>query len=436
MSADAFKSTPNAMYIDLSTNILDYTLIDDNAFRGLGKLRTLVLSRNHAISHIRKQWFKPLISLENIRIASSYVLSIEDNAFQGLQNLRIVVLNNNGIAKLPPELFHGLSRLIGVYMQHNSIQNLPVDMFLGSSDNLHELNIAYNQITNIRKDVNLQDLTQLQRLSVQRNPYSCNCNILWFRNWLLNGTSATVLGKDEVICASGPTDVVKKNLLEFDPEILHCKSQLIMIITVTCSGFFVICALVYFIYYHRWKIIYWYQRRMLRKQYERLTHTDAPPLDQRIIYDAFISYNSKDVEWINKVLQPTLEAPPYNLKLCIDYRDFLVGEAIIQNIANSVRFSRKTVLVISNNFVRSEWCNFELEMARNRMFDSHEDVLVSILLENVKYSSMPILLQKVLRKKTYIEWPKEEGRKAFWTRLARAINSPNVSLEASRLGIS
>ncbi|XP_033105823.1 toll-like receptor 13 isoform X2 [Anneissia japonica] len=424
------------MFIDLSINKLDYTLIDDNAFRGLGKLRKLYLSSNRAISTVRKQWFKSLISLENLRIASSHVLTIEDNSFQELRNLSIVVLNNNRIAKIPPELFHGLPILRGVYIQQNSIQNLPVDMFLGSSEKLYELNIAYNQITNIRKEVNLQNLTQLQKLSVQNNPYSCNCNILWFRNWLLNGTSATLLDKDEVVCASGPTDVVKKNLLEFDPEILHCKSQLIMIITMACSVGLVICALVSFIYYHRWNIRYWYQRRKLRKQYERLTHLEAPPLDQRIIYDAFISYNSKDVEWVNKVLQTTLEAPPHNLKLCIDYRDFLVGEAIAQNIANSVRSSRKTVLVVSNNFVRSEWCNFELEMARNRMFDAHEDVLVTILLENVKYSSMPVLLQKVLRKKTYIEWPKEEGRKVFWTRLARAIGSPNVSLEASRIGIN
>ncbi|XP_071941424.1 uncharacterized protein [Antedon mediterranea] len=430
LNADTFKSTPIANYIDLSSNKLDHNNIDGNAFRGLAQLQKLKLSNNGGISIVHKKWLEPLISLQRISFENSHVRVVEKDAFSHLQNLTIVVLNNNGIRKLPQDLFHQLPNLARVILQYNSIASLPSNMFSGSP-NILEINVAYNQLTGITKEVHLQDLNSLQKVSLQNNPYACNCGIVWLKEWL-NATSVQVLSYDEIRCASGPSEVITKCVSAIDEDALHCQSRIMLIIAVSSSVFAVAFSIALLIFYHRWNIRYFYQRRKLRKQYERITQSLAPPLDQNIQYDAFISYNSKDQDWIVKVLQPTLEAPPYNLKLCVDYRDFLVGEAIAQNIANSVKFSRKTVLVITKSFVHSEWCHFEMEMAHNRTFDTHEDVFVTILLEDVKVSSMPLLLKKVLKKRTYIEWPKEEGREAFWMRLARAIDSPNVPLEASR----
>ncbi|XP_033095980.1 toll-like receptor 2 type-2 [Anneissia japonica] len=103
-----------------------------------------------------------------------------------------------------------------------------------------------------------------------------------------------------------------------------------------------------------------------------------------------------------------------------------VREAVVDNIANAVKYSRKVLLVVSKNFIKSEWCYFELEMARMRMFDNHEDILVVVVLEKVSAKDMPILLHKILTTTTYIEWEEHPERQAlFWVKLEAALLSPN-----------
>ncbi|XP_071948709.1 toll-like receptor 2 [Antedon mediterranea] len=104
----------------------------------------------------------------------------------------------------------------------------------------------------------------------------------------------------------------------------------------------------------------------------------------------FVCYKSKDTQWVLDVLQPSLEEQR-NFKLCVDYRDFLPGEEIATKIENAVKFGRKVLLV-----VKSEWCNFELEMAHMRMLDNHEYILIVVLLEKVSHKDMLVLLHNIL----------------------------------------
>jgi toll-like receptor 13 len=52
--------------------------------------------------------------------------------------------------------------------------------------------------------------------------------------------------------------------------------------------------------------------------------------------------------------------------LCIQYRDFEVGKLIVDNIVESMKESRKVILVMSNAFATSEWCHFEVLLAHER----------------------------------------------------------------------
>jgi hypothetical protein len=74
-------------------------------------------------------------------------------------------------------------------------------------------------------------------------------------------------------------------------------------------------------------------------------------------YDAFISYSHKDSAWVRDTLLPRLERE--DLHVCIDYRDFEVGAPSLVNMENAVEYSRKTLLVLTPNWVASEWTEFE-----------------------------------------------------------------------------
>lgn len=80
-------------------------------------------------------------------------------------------------------------------------------------------------------------------------------------------------------------------------------------------------------------------------------------LENQFKYDAFISYSHFDGEWVKGWLLPRLEKA--NLHICIDSRDFVPGMASIVNMENAVEDSKKTLIVLSPQWVNSEWANFE-----------------------------------------------------------------------------
>jgi len=81
-------------------------------------------------------------------------------------------------------------------------------------------------------------------------------------------------------------------------------------------------------------------------------------------YDAFICYSSKDRDWVRARLLPYLER--HGLRVCIDYRDFEIGAPSLVNMENAVKRSRKTLLVLTPNWIASEWTSFEALLIQAR----------------------------------------------------------------------
>jgi tetratricopeptide (TPR) repeat protein len=71
----------------------------------------------------------------------------------------------------------------------------------------------------------------------------------------------------------------------------------------------------------------------------------------------FISYSSKDGEWVRNWLLPQLESN--GLKTHIDYRDFEIGVPSVVNMERAVEQCAKTLLVFTPNWIDSEWAQFE-----------------------------------------------------------------------------
>ncbi len=80
-------------------------------------------------------------------------------------------------------------------------------------------------------------------------------------------------------------------------------------------------------------------------------------------YDVFVSYNAADRDWVATVLLPRLEQA--TLRVAIDYHDFIVGKLLIENIEDTVGVSRRTIVVLSPEWVASEWNAFEALISRS-----------------------------------------------------------------------
>ncbi|XP_027756730.1 toll-like receptor 2, partial [Empidonax traillii] len=117
--------------------------------------------------------------------------------------------------------------------------------------------------------------------------------------------------------------------------------------------------------------------------------------------------------------------PPF--RLCLHKRDFVPGKWIVDNIIDSIEKSHKTLFVLSEHFVQSEWCKYELDFSHFRLFDENNDAAILVLLEPIQSKTIPkrfCKLRKIMNTKTYLEWPLgEEQQQMFWFNLKMALKS-------------
>lgn len=74
-------------------------------------------------------------------------------------------------------------------------------------------------------------------------------------------------------------------------------------------------------------------------------------------YDVFISYSSRDQAWVRGELLKRIEQA--GLKAFVDYRDFTRGAPSIKEMERGVVKCRKTLLVLTPEYIASEWCEIE-----------------------------------------------------------------------------
>ncbi|XP_032437315.1 toll-like receptor 13 [Xiphophorus hellerii] len=148
-------------------------------------------------------------------------------------------------------------------------------------------------------------------------------------------------------------------------------------------------------------------------------------------FDAFVSYNSQDEDWVYREMLPVLEEEQ-GWRLCLDHRDFQPGKPIIENITDAIYGSRKTICVISRSYLQSEWCSREIQMASFRLFDEKKDVLILLFLEDIppQHLSPYHRMRKLLKKCTYLSWSKAEKHAGvFWQNVRKLCRQRTIPLK-------
>lgn len=83
------------------------------------------------------------------------------------------------------------------------------------------------------------------------------------------------------------------------------------------------------------------------------------------LYDVFVSYCDKNRDFILDELLPNIEQRQ-EISICLHERDFQVGLSILENIIACMDRSKCLLLVVSQSFILSQWCQFEMHLAQHR----------------------------------------------------------------------
>ncbi|RXM94077.1 Toll-like receptor 13 [Acipenser ruthenus] len=352
------------------------TIVPHTFFRGLGSLRSLYLSGN-GITVLPEDTFDDLVNLEFLSL---------DNSGMGINNLR-------------PGIFKSLGKLRNLNLENMGVQSLSREVFRNLTG-LQTLVLNRNALPSLDEEVILS-LTSLRYLDLRGCPLTCTCHNTWLQNWSSTNQKVQVVYFQNLSCPDRPG-----YLYNFDTKVCYLDFGMYLFAS-TCPAVILLTILpmLYVKLYWRFRYSYYIFRSWFNDRWRR-----ADDEDQRYKYDAFISYNSADEGWVLQELLPNLElrGPP-SFKLCLHHRDFELGRNIVDNIVDSIYCSRKTLCVVSRQFLLSEWCSLEIQLASYRLFHELRDVLILVFLERIPERELSAYhkMRKVMLKKTYIEWPRD-----------------------------
>ncbi|XP_063802929.1 toll-like receptor 2 [Pseudophryne corroboree] len=376
------------------------------------KLTNLDLSNNYIGTLNESCVWTPSIKV----LSLSYNLLSED-IFKCLPlTLEYLDMSNSLLDRLNMSYFKHAANLTSLILSNNKIKFIAKSW---NSANLQVLALEGNSFGTIDQG-SFQHLPQLKELTAGNNPYHCTCDLSAFiKGTITSGSLIVPDWPDNYFCYH-PLSLLDTRLDLYSPGKLECNVSLVVAISVSVTAFVVIVCMLLC-----WRFnVPWYLRatcQIIRSKYRARKFQEA----KNYAYHAFISYSYSDADWVRCVLLPRLEScnPPY--RICIHERDFLPGKWIIDNIIDNIENSCKIIFILSRNFINSEWCNYELYFAHQRAIGHAFEDVILVVKENVSMKDLPrkfCRLRKMLRTKTYLEWPMEESRQPFfWVQLTSIL---------------
>ncbi|XP_056321132.1 toll-like receptor 13 [Danio aesculapii] len=267
-------------------------------------------------------------------------------------------------------------------------------------------------------------LTHLEYIRFDGLGLYCSCDNAWLASWVKDNRKVEVVmsnpSMQDLQCLIDK-EVDQLNFASYAKE--NCSLDLEFVFFACSSVFlciFIVVVLMYKFVGQYFKPFYHIASGWFR---EALRMKEKP----QYRYDAFVSYSSKDEHWVIEELLPNLEqrGPPF-LRLCLHSRDFQLGHDIVENITDSIYASRRTLCLVSRNYLDSNWCSLEMQLATYRLQVEHRDILILVFLETIPSRSLSShhRLARLVKTKTYLDWPQDpEMHEAFWDRLWCKLSS-------------
>ncbi|KAF8771191.1 Protein toll like protein [Argiope bruennichi] len=307
--------------------------------------------------------------------------------------------------------------LIEIHADYNKITTLE-DWKV--PENLHYLSLKGNEIKNLPKS--LTDFITNQsdfQFYFADNFRKCNCSNRMLKKFLKDN-KAFVKDIDDIVCEIENNGTITVLPLYTIPDSMLCSIPIVLgfdpTVTVLslCAGFIFLIALLLFYYKQRQLILsflYIHCDEVFQCCFEENDSDDDK------VFDAFVAYSSCDRDIMLELLKELEEKEPH-FQLCIHERNWLPGRFISDNIMNSVQSSKRTIVILSNNFIASPWFRLELRAAIFEVSGDKKNKLIVILADkSTSLDGIDTEIRHVISKRTYLVW----GERWFWEKLRYAM---------------
>lgn len=430
---DTFNGLTNLVILGLKNATIFY--LSNSSFVALQNLKFLNLENNPLSNTLTKETFKGLENLK-VLLLSGCSLSTLNSPFIYLKSLEHLGLERNNLHSLSPELFLSLINLKSVDISRNFLSPWQQPIF-SENKNLRKLLASHNKFTYLT-GMMLNDFFDLVDLDLAENPFGCDCAAFAALQEFSNKSIVGLIKNSSASCVYPEANLtLYEYYIELEELSIVCESNTLILIIVPLVIMLLVIALsIVTIYKFRWHLRYWIFLTRLhisrtgkfRSNIPRKTYTNYE-------YDAFVSYCNEDRNFVIRLVAMLENYQPY-FKLCVYERDFQVGSIISDSVLESVAKSRKTLLIISDSYARSQWCRWETQIAEHhRLFFENEygeyvdDSLILIKLGPVCESHMTPTLKYLLKTRIYLQWDADpKKQRVFWEKLRSVLVSTRKTI--------
>ena len=456
-SAGSHHELPERIPMDVTELYLDGAQIHTLAshkFIGRKNLRLLFLNSS-GVEIIHNRTFNGLKGLYILHLEDNRIRTLQGFEFSDLESLTELYLNNNAITSIHNGTFAPLKRLQVLRLDGNRLVDFPVwNVILPSSSN-----------------------SNLRQVALNSNPWSCDCTFLAQFRSAVRQAGDKVISAALLVCVSNERDSAVSTLPVLLPEViadnavasnnnrsdngLMCISPTVPsattivqqrviqdylpLLVTTLVAFIAITLLVLLVFIYRQPVRVWcharYGIRLWTAGQDTSSSSSCGSSGDAKLFDAFLSYSAKDDSFVQQMLATNLEYGSPTYKLCLQHRDCPSGGGaygLSETISQAVESSRRTVLIISPNFIKAEWGRFEYKSALHQLFGNqrhHQHSgsgssggkqkkqtkrLIVILIGDIAHKDLDADLKLYLKTNTYLQW----GEVGFWDKLRFALPDP------------
>lgn len=375
-------------------------------------------------SELNETVFDPMRRAVVIYLNASNVININNNTFSRLNDLRILHLDNNKLKQLRGLEFSKLSNLKELYLQSNLIEFISNETFslLGA---LEVLRLDGNRLVNYGL-WHLDNNKKLQTLFIGSNHWSCDCKYLQGFLTYVSQNVEKVIDVHNLWCLNENMNPAKKPLnlnVTVCSEITDTSvisalfvSHNLPLLASALTGFMLILLILALVFTFRYACRMWLYSNCGIK----LTPLASAFKDSDKLYDAYVCYSPKDEDFVIESLARELETGYPSYHLCLHYRDVPQFEATYAQfpdlVVEATDASRRIIVVLTKNFISTEWSQIEFRQALQRALRKNPHKLILVAAGHIPRDPD---LKSYFKTGLEITWKE----KRFWERLRYAMPS-------------
>ena len=303
-----------------------------------------------------------------------------------------------------------LSMSSAVFFSHCNIKNISIEA-LNALSMAEIVHLDSSHLEYLPKNISIVDMSSVKNIYLSKNNWICDCHAKETRLWMIK-TNQSIIDKEGILC-EGPSRMKGLNVLSLKTDDLICGNPpdktLIAYLGAGAStlGMLILASAAALILKH--KRIWLYKRF----QWHPFDMDECEGEDKE--FDVFLSYANENEEYVEYDLIRNLEKRGY--KIAFHRVNFPGGQPIHVSIEQCIRKSKRTLVVLSNDFVNSSWCMWEFAAALELDGNEGTHRLLTIKYEDVDVGSLDLTLQTYFNRYTYIL----QNSPTFWDNLVYSL---------------